>query len=446
MAWLRNDRHARGRDAGQFVPGPASRGAGRIGIAQVVLWEATLLVAGTVALRPVGTARIVGLVVASLLMVAMVVATAVPVRGRWLYEWALIRLRLRRSGPRPARSAVAPQVSVAAPGQLSGPGSGPAVAPDVTAAINLPALDGAPGVAGASALPTLEILEVTDRAGARHGLVRVTQGWAAVLQVPTDHDVVSVGEADLVQPAVMPWSVLAAALDDRGVRLQAVQVVRLVSAAPTVGFEQPGPLVESYALRAGGAPCRQRLYVALRLRPQDCPQAVAARGGGDEGAARALISAVARLRQQLSRHGIQAAPLNREQVEFAVRTVLSASAQDAVANPTDPRGWKAWYADGRSHVAFALSRWSAATDPAALLAELEAVPVSACITSTTLVQSPHRPVSLSATVRLVCSPDDRDRVRTMVAGLCRARRVVALPLDGEHRRAALATLPLAGIR
>lgn len=444
MAWFRNDRHARGRDGRQFVPGPASRGVGRIGVAQVVLWEATVLAAGTLALRPVGTARIVGIVLAVLLVMAVVAATAVRVRGRWLYEWVLIRLRLRRCGPRPAPS-TAPQVSATAP--AAAPRSGPAVAADATAVINVAAIKAAAAMAGTSAMPTLEIVEVTDRAGVRHGLVRVAQGWVAVLQVPTDHDVVSVGDTDPTsEPAVVPWSVLAAALDDRGVRLQAVQVVRLVAAAPTVGFEQPGPLVESYALRAAGAPPRQRLYLALRLRPQDCPRAVAARGGGDEGASRALISAVARLRQQLSRHGIQAAPLNREQVEFAVRTVLSASADDATAHPTDPRAWKAWYADGRSHVAFTLSRWPAATDPAALLAELEAVPASACITSTTLVQSPHRPVSLSATVRLVCSPEDRDRVRTMVAGLCRARRVVALPLDGEHRQAALATVPLAGIR
>jgi len=278
-------------------------------------------------------------------------------------------------------------------------------------------------------------------------LVRVPQGWVAVLQVPTDTDVVVVGDLDpAAAPAVLPWSVLAAALDDRGVRLQAVQVVRLVSAAPTVGFERSGPLLESYALRAGGTSSRQRLYLALRLRPQDCPRAVAARGGGDDGAARALIAAVARLRQQLSRHDVQAVPLNREQVEFAVRTVLSATADDASVNPTDPRGWKAWYADGRSHIAFALGRWSVTTDPAAVLAELEALPASACITSTTLVQDPHRPVSMAATVRFVCPPGDRDRLRTMVAGLCRARRVVVFPLDGEHRQAALATVPLAAAR
>ncbi len=81
-----------------------------------------------------------------------------------------------------------------------------------------------------------------------------------------------------------------------------------------------------------------------------------------------------------------------------------------------------------------------------MLAELESLPASACITSTTLVQDPHRPVGLAATVRFVCPPGDRDRLRAMVAGLCRARRVVALPLDGEHRQAALATVPLAAAR
>ncbi len=336
MAWFRSDLRMRGRE-GQFVPGPASLQVGRVGIGQVVLWEATVLAAGTMALRPTGRSAVVGAVLAVLLVVGVLTATAVRVRGRWLYQWALIRWRLRRSGPRVAASAVAPQVSATA---VAG-----RTAADATAAISLPTLAATGIVAGSSVMPTLEVTEVTDRAGVRHGLVRVSQGWVAVLQVPTDNDVVTVGDLDpaAVLP-VLPWSVLAAALDDRGVRLQAVQVVRLVTAAPTVGFERSTPLLESYALRAGGSPSRQRLYLALRLRPHDCPKAVAARGGGDDGAARALMSAVARLRQQLSRHGVLAAPLNREQVEFAVRTVLSATADDLNGNPTDPRGWKAWYA------------------------------------------------------------------------------------------------------
>jgi len=480
MAWFRNDRRARGRDGRAFVPGPASLGVGRVGIGQVVLWEATLLAAAAAALRPVGTARVVGSVLAVLLVAGVLAATAVRVRGRWLYEWALIRLRSRRAAPR-ARAALAPQVSVAAPGPLgapvvpspsvsSPPVSSPSVSSrsvssppssvasvsstvppavvDATAAISLPVLDAGAAVVGPGPLPVLEVVEVTDRAGARHGLVRVAQGWAAVLQVPTDADVVAVGDQDpATEPPMLPWSVLAAALDDRGVRLQAVQVVRLVAVAPTVGFEQSGPLVDSYAVRAGGSPSRQRLYVALRLRPQDCPRAVAARGGGDEGAARALVSAVARLRQQLAGNGIHAAPLNREQVELAVRTVLAASVEDApLARPDDPRRWKAWYADGRCHVAFTLSRWRTGTDPAALLTEPETLPATACISSTTLVQDPHRPVRLTATVRYVCPPEDRDRLRGLVAGLCRARRVVLLPMDGEHRQAALATVPLAGAR
>jgi len=104
MAWFRTLRRAHLRQGRRSVPGPAPLDVGRVGIGQVVLWEATVLAAGTMALRPSGGGRIVGAVLAVLLVAAVLAATAVRVRGRWLYEWALIRLRLRRSGPRAVAS------------------------------------------------------------------------------------------------------------------------------------------------------------------------------------------------------------------------------------------------------------------------------------------------------------------------------------------------------
>lgn len=404
-----------------MVPVPGATSLAGIAVGQVVVWQVTALVAAALVLRTDGGARIAGSLAAALLVIAVVGLSAVRVKGRWLFRWAPVYLRSHLAG-RQSRAA-AGTVPPAAPDQAP---------PQPVVQLSLLT----------RLLPGVEVVEVTDRAGVRHGLVKDGAEWAAVLSLPTGQYVVDL--ADGQDGPRIPWSVLGGALDDRGVRLRAVQVVRL--AVPTVpsGLDSVSPVAQSYAALAGPLPPRQRVFVALRLDPADCPAAVAARGGGDEGACRALISAVARLRYGLSQKGIRAQPMTEEQVWFAARTVLGATGEDPHdAAGSDPRQWRAWYADGQCHVAFTVSRWPAGDNPTALLADLAMVPAASCVTSLTVVPRPHGAPGMTATVRYQCRPADLDLLRASVVAMCRSRGATALPADGEHRRAVLLGLPLA---
>ncbi len=391
-----------------MVPVPGATSLAGIAVGQVVVWQVTALAAAALVLRTDGGARIAGSLAAAVLVIAVVGLTAVRVRGRWLYRWAPVYLLSHlagRQGPAAAKAVVQPSLLT-------------------------------------RLLPGIEVVEVTDRAGVRHGLVKDGGQWAAVLSLPTGQHVVDVTDGQ--DGPRIPWSVLGGALDDRGVRLRAVQVVRL--AVPTVpsGLDPASPAAQSYAALAGPLPPRQRVFVALRLDPVDCPAAVAARGGGDEGACRALISAVARLRYGLSQKGIRAHPLTEEQVWFAARTVLGAAAEDPHdAAGSDPRQWRAWYADGLCHVGFTVSRWPAGDNPTALLADLAMVPAVSCVTSLTVLPRPHGAPGVTATVRYQCRPAELDLLRASVVAMCRSRGATALPVDGEHRRTSLLGLPLA---
>ncbi len=417
---LRHGRSARRR----MVPLPRATSLAGIAVGQVVVWQATALAVAALVLRPAGNAQVVGAVGGVLLVSAVVALTAVPVRGRWLYRWVPVYARSYLAR-RHARGRAAAAAAATAAGAAAGP---TAAQPSLLSRL----------------VPGVEVVEVIDRAGVRHGLIRDGEEWAAVLGLPTGQHVVDV--ADPQEAPRIPWSVLAAALDDRGVRLRAVQLVRL--AVPTIpsGLDWSGPLATSYAAMAGPLPPRQRVYVALRLNTADCRAAVAARGGGDDGACRALVSAVARLRYSLSQNGIRANPLTEEQVWFAARTVLAATEEDPLESiAEDSLGWRAWYADGHCHVVFTVTRWPAGENPTALLADLSMLPAAACVTSVSVQPRAHGSPGMTATLRYLCTPAELESLRSGVAALCRSRGAAVQAADGEHRLGSVLSLPFAAV-
>ncbi|RZS90377.1 type VII secretion protein EccE [Motilibacter rhizosphaerae] len=388
----------------------------RVHVAQLVAVELAVVavLVATAAERWVGLV----LLVPALAVVALAV---VRVRRRWLFEVlaasTALRRRTRRSSPTPRDTRLAPLGTLLAP---------------------------------------FEAQELLDRSGARVGLVFDGSGWTSVLRLDPPGVLAEPGPE-------LPWELLAGVLDDEEQRVRTVQVVSATVPAPAARFavaEDPAAFsyAELLAAAGGDLPAHRSTWVALRLDPSACPGAVARRGGGAEGAQRALLGATAQLVARLQAAGLVpvlldapaavAAVLEAAGVETAVRDPGApagegpADADPGLLRPEPPReGWSAVEAGGLSSVSWAVARWTRRS--ASPLAGL-ALPRAALVCSSVAVERDRaRTLRVQAHLR-VTSPAAR------VVGACEELEAAAaalgvrlVRLDGAHGPGLLATLPLA---
>ncbi|MGW0892173.1 type VII secretion protein EccE [Saccharopolyspora sp. NPDC002578] len=179
--------------------------------------------------------------------------------------------------------------------------------------------------------------------------------WTAVLMVdPTP---------PLLNPANsapnLPLGVLTPCLEDRGVVLDAIQVIWHCYPGSTA-LMPDSPALNSYLELMGNssAAARRTTWVAVRLDPQTCAKAIGERGGGIIGAHRALIGALSRVRNALAGQGIVTRPLDPD--ELLQAGVASAELQDALGTQR-PIGlkerWSGVTADRFSHSSYAITGW-----------------------------------------------------------------------------------------
>ena len=309
---------------------------------------------------------------------------------------------------------------------------------------------------GAVSRDDVAIRRFVDRAGVVHAALHHDGCWTALLAVGEARRMP--GVATPVPGIRLALGELAAALDDRGVRLAALRLV---------GVEVPWDAVAA----------RRRVYLAAALHPEDCPQAVAARGGGDEGAHRALASAVARLATRLRGDGVRVRVLDPPDALLAVRTARQSPApapspgpppagaasdpardpaprtQASARAPAAARGeeaWTSWTVDGHSHVAYHVVRWPRSADPLAALGAVTTGPGNALVTSVTL--RPAGPgvetggtVTLDAVVRLVCPIAERADAERALLRTAREQGLRLRRADGRHRSMASASGLLVGV-
>lgn len=146
-----------------------------------------------------------------------------------------------------------------------------------------PAPPGVPQVLGVLRgwLPELEVVPAQDRKGEQTALVADGSAWTAVLALESDDDVLAAGVPRLAVDDL--FRLLA--VDD--IVLESVQVAVLTVPAPTaVAMAPDSPALGSYAMHR--VPAVRRTVLSLRLDPQRCAPAIAARGGRRVGVNRAL--------------------------------------------------------------------------------------------------------------------------------------------------------------
>ncbi|QUH06464.1 type VII secretion protein EccE [Saccharopolyspora erythraea] len=266
--------------------------------------------------------------------------------------------------------------------------------------------------------------------------------WTAVLMVePTPSLLNPVGSAPN-----LPLGVLAPCLEDRGVVLDAIQVIwhcypgsaSLPSSSPALNsyLEVLGPLA---------AAARRTTWVAVRLDPQRCAKAIGERGGGVVGAHRALIGALSRVRNALERQGIPTRPLDPD--ELLQAGVASAELQSVLGSQR-PVGlkerWDGVTAGGVGHSSYAITSW-----PGQMSGSLNALTgIRALSTSIALSISPageDGEVGLRGLVRVSArTPSELDAADDRLKAISGRLGLTLTPLRGMQLAGYAATVPLGG--
>ncbi|MBB5940031.1 type VII secretion protein EccE [Streptomyces zagrosensis] len=410
------------RAAPTAVPRTAARTGGfsAFPLRQLVLVEvaaAVLLiawVADTLLLAP-----------AAAIAAALVLLALVRRRRRSLPEWLATALALRRR----VRRAAADRVPV---------GTDPGLVPVLECE------------------PALRTYSFTGRARRDVGMIGDGTFLTAVLRLEAaDHGLRPPGGE-----RSLPLGLLRDGMDVDGIRLESAQVVQHTQPAPAPHLPQQAVAIRNYApLQAlTGAPALRVTWIALKLDPELCPEAVAARGGGLSGSQRCLLRAADQLASQLIGAGFRAAVLSEGELIAAV--AAAACANPIVAATSDVSGTPArrtvetsrtWRCDDRRHTTYWVGRWpqlgASATPLPRLVSLLTAVPVLATTFSLTLSRGGNQESVISGHVRLTGRSDDElVNARRELERTAREAKAGLIRLDREQVPGVLATLPLGGTR
>jgi type VII secretion protein EccE len=392
---------SRAHPLAESVPG---RIAG-ISVGQVIGWQLAVAAVLITAVRRDWTAA-----PAAVFALAVFALTLVRQRGRWLYQNLGVRLRFR------ARRRVR--------------------ATDGT---------GDPRLATLRELfPELDVAGITLRSGERIGVAYDGQSWVGVVAVQPSEDVVPRPQ----QTHWLPLRSLVDALTVDDIALAGVQVLRYTAPAPAGVLPTQSPVASSYQqLNVRRTPASQHVWIALRLDPALCPDAVEVRGGGQEGGQRAVKRCVARVLELLESAGVKGRALDEE----TLRSVLALSGgARAVPSPPGTRrtdeAWTHWQGDGTAHIAWWVKTWPSRGAPMQALADAAAtVPALSVSVSLTLHPVQTEGARFRGFVRVsATSPAAASIAAQAMERAADGAGIGLYRLDGEQALGVIATLPLGG--
>ncbi|MER5510327.1 type VII secretion protein EccE [Streptomyces sp. NPDC002766] len=257
----------------------------------------------------------------------------------------------------------------------------------------------------------------------------------------------------------LPLRLIQDALEVDGIRLASAQVVQHTQPAPAPHLPQQSLAARSYGpLQAQvGSPALRLTWVALKLDPELCPEAVQARGDGVPGAQKALLRVADQLTSRLAGAGFKATLLDETELVQALatssclnpRASQQHAAQDGRSQRRTVEAVKTWRVDDRWHTTYWVSRWPQLGNGGVALPELvtrlTSLPVLATTFSMTLSKAGNRGVSLAGHIRVTARGDDElGQVGRELERAASAAKVGLVRLDREQVPGALATLPLGG--
>ena len=258
----------------------------------------------------------------------------------------------------------------------------------------------------------------------------------------------------------LPLGLLGAALDVDGIRLESVQVVQHTRPAPAPYLPAQAVAARSYAAlqEQSGAPAVRLTWIALKLDPELCPEAVQARGGGLVGAQRALVRVADQLASRLTGAGFKATLLSERELIAAVATsavvnpLANAQAQAGRSGGVQRRTLetsRAWRCDDRWHTTYWIGRWPRLGPGAApapnLVALLTSLPTLASTFALTVSRGTGGGPALTGYLRVTGrNEDELTAARRRLERMARGVKAGLMRLDHEQLPGVLATLPLGG--
>ncbi|MFM9373061.1 type VII secretion protein EccE [Streptomyces sp. Da 82-17] len=257
----------------------------------------------------------------------------------------------------------------------------------------------------------------------------------------------------------LPLQLVQDALEVDGIQLASAQVVQHTQPAPAPHLPQQSVAARSYGpLQAqAGSPALRLTWVALKLDPELCPEAVEARGGGVPGAQRALLRAADQLASRLAGAGFAATLLDENELVNALATssCLNPRANSQRSNDGRPsqrrtvEAVRTWRVDDRWHTTYWISRWpqlgQGGVGLPQLVTRFTSLPVLATTFSTTLSRAGNRGIAIAGHVRITGRGENElDQARRELERAAGASKVGLVRLDREQVPGALATLPLGG--
>ncbi|MET8565787.1 type VII secretion protein EccE [Streptomyces flaveolus] len=431
---------ARGRTAGSGTPPretSAQRGAEwqqvtlglrqRPGQTGSFRLQRLLLVELAAAVLLIGwAAGMAALIPAAVIALALILLAFVRRRGRSMPEWLATARELRARQKRAAGTPIPP-------------GTEPGLVPAVECE------------------PALRTYSYGARDRRPVGIVGDGTFVTAVLQVEADATALRAERSR--QP--LPLGLVRDALEVDGIRLESAQIVLHTQPAPALHLPQQSVAVANYLplQEQTGAPAVRITWIALKLDPELCAEAVAARGGGLTGAQKCVVRAADHLASRLTGAGFRARVLDEEELVAALATsacanplvTAEAGRSETRERRTEESG-RSWRCDNRRHTTYWIRRWpqlggGRSGSLPQFIARVTAVPALATTFSLTLAPGERQEVSLCGHLRVTGRSDDElVAARRALEGAARQSGAGLTRLDREQLPGMLATLPLGGAR
>ncbi|MCB8903602.1 MULTISPECIES: type VII secretion protein EccE [unclassified Streptomyces] len=307
--------------------------------------------------------------------------------------------------------------------------------------------------------PALRTYAYSDRDRRPVGMVGDGTFLTAVLRVEADGTALRPDRA----AAPLPVGLVRDVLSVDGIRLESAQIVQHTQPAPAPHLPAQSMAARNYGpLQAQtGSPAVRITWIALKLDPELCPEAVAARGGGLKGAQKCVVRAADQLASRLAGAGFAASVLTEQELVSALATSTCASPMaiaQAGRGQTQARRTqetaRTWRVDDRRHTTYWVGRWpqlggqggSGASMPQ-LVALLTSLPALATTFSLTLSGGDRQEVTVTGHVRITGRSDEElVAARHELERAARGVRTGLVRLDREQVPGILATLPLGGAR